>query len=201
MISCTEICNWLFVSVTWLSLADVFSKRITIICIIALICFIAKKSKAKYTTRINKLIKDGENIIKTEKIMFDNYYVDCELNANFCAGALSIIESIYGTNHVYYTDFANTTVMKVLIFENPPHNYRVSPLTKRIGILKSVKTEIEHSWFFPIKQFFRSIIVSIFAPLLYAILVFTKSIQSVHDEYSLQGKIELEENKSSTTKE
>jgi len=69
MIAYVEICNWLFTDVTWLSLSDVFSKRITIISIIVLVCFIVKKSKAKYTNRINQLIQDGESIRKTEKII------------------------------------------------------------------------------------------------------------------------------------
>jgi len=163
------------------------------------VCYIAKKSKAKYINRVNLLIKNGEDIIKTEKIMLDRYLIDCELNANFRAGALSLIESIYGTRHVYYMDFDNSLGMNVFIFKIHPDDYRISPLTKRIGILKSIKIEIENSWFFPIKQFFRNIIVCLFAPLLYALLVFTKSIQGVHDEYSLPVQRELDEKKSTTT--
>ena len=89
--------------------------------------------------RIEELINFGEALLRTREPEYDDV-VNVKLFREFRTSSLSIIRRIYGEKWPHYCDFD-----KEVSDENP---YRTK---LGIGILKSIKSEIEGGWLFDTK--------------------------------------------------
>lgn len=87
--------------------------------------------------RINKLLALGKSAIESGS---NSGYPDNELFFEFCSSSLALILNLFGQLHPFYTGF-----------ENLVQRARVSDTEAGLGILKSVKAEIENGWLLTLK--------------------------------------------------
>jgi hypothetical protein len=93
--------------------------------------------------RIDSLIAKGLDVLSRKKVnSYDSSsYVDRGEYSGFHSLCLSFIGSLFGDEHVYYKNF---------VYEvNNSHDYNIE---SGIGILKSIKFEIENDWLKSFRQ-------------------------------------------------
>lgn len=94
--------------------------------------------------RVNYLLDLGDNTLKsqwtTSDSLFIHYHVNPELHKEFESASLSFIVNLYGEKHPFFTQFQENVKSP-----NP------SCIKNGIGILKSIKTEIEKGWLITLK--------------------------------------------------
>ena len=94
--------------------------------------------------RVNYLLDLGGNTLKsqwtTSDSLFIHYHVNPELHKEFESASLSFIVNLYGEKHPFFTQFQENVKSP-----NP------SCIKNGIGILKSIKTEIEKGWLITLK--------------------------------------------------
>lgn len=90
---------------------------------------------AKLVERADELIESGNAVLATKHLNGAFSVVDTMMNKSFRAASLSFIEMVYGTTHSYYKEFNKET-----------DGWQISNLDAGIGILISIKNEIEGGW-------------------------------------------------------
>ena len=89
--------------------------------------------------RIDQLIQKGESTLKTVDTNVE-WYANRRYSSAFRSASLSLISSLFGKNHSYYTEFEK-------LDSAHPSNIRSG-----IGIIESIKDEIENGWLITYKQ-------------------------------------------------
>ncbi|MFV1450562.1 hypothetical protein VBZ51_15505 [Maribacter sp. HS] len=99
-------------------------------------------TKENLIKRVEHLINQGQNVIRTQKYgEFVGNYVDHGLQMGFRSASLSFIENLYGSKHNYYKDF-----------DQKVKGDGLSESKSGINILNSIKVEIENDWLLSIKE-------------------------------------------------
>ena len=91
--------------------------------------------------RIDELIEEGNQVLKTRCTRNSTYYVDSGAMIGFRAGSLSFIERIYGCKYSYSSEFDKNTL-----------RFSPSDAERGIGILKAIRNEILGGWLFTVKS-------------------------------------------------
>jgi hypothetical protein len=90
---------------------------------------------AKLVERADELIKAGDAVLKTDHLEGAYHMISTMENKSFRSASLSFIEMVYGTAHSYYKEFNKET-----------DGWRPANAKAGIGILISIKNEIEGGW-------------------------------------------------------
>lgn len=100
-----------------------------------------ERNNEKLLEKINFLLGRGQNI--TQNYLGERYerYAPSILFSEFKSGCLSFIANVFGTDSVFYQQFKN---------EVKDSNYYY--VESAIGILNSIKTEIESGWLVSFKK-------------------------------------------------
>lgn len=96
-------------------------------------------AKEQLLSQINYFIELGNKTIRTE---YGDYpkWVDSQLFAKLKSGSLSFIQNVFGSKHPYFTNFELSVSRTYL-----------SDTKHALGILESIKVEIENDWHLSLK--------------------------------------------------
>jgi hypothetical protein len=106
--------------------------------------------------RIDKLIENGENVIKTEHSEYSDLlgnlsFIDDGLGVSFRAASLNFISRVYTSNNPFYLEF-----------DTHVNGLEVDGIKQGISILKIISEEITNGWLISIKELVSSEIFSDF---------------------------------------
>jgi len=109
--------------------------------------------KEKLLERVENLINQGKEVLLTK---FNHGFhgellVHCGKQSSFRSASRSFISSLFGENHSYFKDFTNYV-----------QGQGYGETENGIGILESIKNEIEHDYLFTIRDLISSEIFSDF---------------------------------------
>lgn len=98
-------------------------------------------NKTELLKRIDHILQQAQDVLQTSRLSGYGAIVDSGLQLGFRTSSLSFIKSLYGENHIFYTDFDSNV-----------KGDRASYTNDGIGILKSIRHEIEQDWLTKISQ-------------------------------------------------